>query len=107
MPLRRKQSAAKSAFFALVGLPRNIMCNLTLELSRAAAAGMPKRARRIAKRYHDAAKRRRLERIVRLIVQEALAAIKAFAPVDRCCAWRRRELLQAHGGGTDEIGETT
>ena len=78
---------------------------LTLELSRAAAAGTPKRARRIAKRYHDAAKRRRLERIVRLIVQEALVAIKVLAPVDCCCAWWRRELLQAHGGGTSVMGE--
>ena len=82
-------------------------CLLTPELSRAAAAGMPKRARRIARRYHDAAKRCRLERIVRLIVQEALAAIKALALVNRCCAWWRRELLQAHGGETSVIGETT
>lgn len=81
--------------------------SLTPELSRAAAAGMPKRARRIARRYHDAAKRCRLERIVRLIVQEAVAAIKALAPVDSYCAWWRRELLQAHGGGTSVMGEET
>ena len=86
---------------------KKLITNLTLELSRAAAAWMPKRARRIARRYHDAAKRRRLERIVRLIVQEALAAIKALAPVDCCCAWWRRELLQAHGGGTSVLGDKT
>ena len=84
---------------------KKLITNLTLELSRAAAAGMPKRARRVARRYHDAAKRCRLERIVRLIVQEAVVAIKALAPVDRCCAWWRRELLQAHGGGTSVMGE--
>ena len=83
------------------------MRHLTLELSRAAAAGTPKRARRVARRYHDAAKRCRLERIVRLIVQEDLAAIKALAPVKRFSDWWRRELLQAHGGGTSVIGETT
>ena len=68
---------------------------------------MPKRARPIARRYHDAAKRCRLERIVWLIVQEAVVAIKALVPVDRCCAWWRRELLQAHGGGTSVLGDKT
>ena len=51
---------------------RTLDSHLTPELSRAAAAEWPKLERRRARHYHDAAKRRRLERIVRRLTSAAL-----------------------------------